>query len=154
MCEDMFTEAETERQDYVDNAIYSLMIELAEGRKNKRNKFVQWDMEDIGEIRDVIQEILVNRHEFMTEQEFYPYRESDAPIPKPEPIVVDDETLFEAVRLAISGMDADNFAKISGFILGGQCRYNHDDDVLDTYTFEPDSTYSGALNTIEDDITD
>jgi hypothetical protein len=67
---EIFTQAETERQDIVDNLIYQLLTDLAPWGIE-----IDWDMEYIGEVRDVIQEILVDKLGLMTEMQFYPYRE-------------------------------------------------------------------------------
>ena len=67
---EIFTQAETERQDIVDNSIYQLLTDLAPWGAE-----IDWDMEYIAEVRDVIQEILVDELGLMTEQKFYPYRE-------------------------------------------------------------------------------
>ena len=63
------TKQQIERQDFVDNAIFELINELIPSDKE-----MEWDIEVIGEIRDVIQSQLVKRG-FCTEQEFYPYIE-------------------------------------------------------------------------------
>ena len=57
------------RQDFVDNAIYGIINELI-----PFDKEMEWNIEAIGIIRDVIQSQLVER-DFCTEQEFYPYIE-------------------------------------------------------------------------------
>ena len=64
------TEQQIDRQDYVDNAIFSLMRVI-----NPSNKEIEWDIEMIGEIRDVLKEWLVDKLNLTTEQEFYPYSE-------------------------------------------------------------------------------
>jgi len=66
---EIFTQAETERQDIVDNLIYQLLTDLAPWGAE-----IDWDMEYIAEVRDVIQEILVDELGLMTEMQFYPYR--------------------------------------------------------------------------------
>jgi len=35
---------------------------------------VEWDMEHIGDVREVVQEVIVDRLHLMTEMQFYPYR--------------------------------------------------------------------------------
>lgn len=67
----MFTEQEADRQDRVDNAIAQLIEEITP------IGYFRWDMEIIGEVRDVIMEYVVNQKKWMTEQQFYPYRELD-----------------------------------------------------------------------------
>lgn len=72
MCkQDEFTEKETRRQDIVDNAIQNLMVELSPWGVDD----IEWDIEYIGMVRDVIKDFLVDKLSLMTEQEFYPYRE-------------------------------------------------------------------------------
>jgi hypothetical protein len=63
------TEQQISRQDFVDNAIYDLINELIPSDKE-----MEWDIEVIGEVRDVIQAMLVGRG-ICTEQKFYPYIE-------------------------------------------------------------------------------
>ena len=63
------TDQQIARQDIVDNAIYDLINELIPSDKE-----MEWDIEVIGEVRDVIQAMLVGRG-ICTEQEFYPYIE-------------------------------------------------------------------------------
>jgi hypothetical protein len=63
------TDQQISRQDFVDNAIHDLINELIPSDKE-----MEWDIEVIGEVRDVIQAMLVGRG-ICTEQEFYPYIE-------------------------------------------------------------------------------
>ena len=63
------TDHQIARQDFVDNAIFDLINELIPSDKE-----MEWDIEVIGEVRDVIQAMLVGRG-ICTEQEFYPYIE-------------------------------------------------------------------------------
>ena len=62
------TDEQTKRQDFVDNAIYHLIQEV-----NPASKTVEWDIEMIGDVRDVIREWLVERMNIASEQTFYPY---------------------------------------------------------------------------------
>ena len=62
------TNAEIERQDFVDNAIFDLIKEL-----NLSSKEIDWNIKMIGEIRDIISNWSVNKLKICTEQEFYPY---------------------------------------------------------------------------------
>jgi hypothetical protein len=64
------TDKQIERQDFVDNAIFSLIQEL-----NPIDKEIRWDIEMIGEIRDVIAEWMIERLEIRDEQGFYPWVE-------------------------------------------------------------------------------
>jgi hypothetical protein len=57
---------EIERQDFVDNAIFDLIKDLSLSTKK-----IDWNIEMIGEIRDVISDWIVNKLKMCTEQEFY-----------------------------------------------------------------------------------
>ena len=70
MNENGLTQQQIERQDFVDNAIFSLIRSV-----NPSNKEIEWNIEMIGEIRDVVKEWLVDKLSLTTEQEFYPYIE-------------------------------------------------------------------------------
>jgi hypothetical protein len=58
------------RQDFVDNAIFDLIQKV-----NPSGKEIEWNIEMIGDVRDVIQEWAVDKLEIITEQDFYPYFE-------------------------------------------------------------------------------
>lgn len=60
------TDEQIERQDYVDNAIFSLICDV-----NPSDTELEWDIELIGNVRDAIQNELVSR-KVCTAQEFYP----------------------------------------------------------------------------------
>lgn len=62
------TDLQIKRQDFVDNAIYQLVQSV-----NPTNKEIEWDIEMIGDIRDVVREWLVDRMKFTDEKYFYPY---------------------------------------------------------------------------------
>jgi len=62
------TDKQIDRQDFVDNAIYQLIQKV-----NPTDIFIEWDIEVIGEIRDVIKEWIVERMKITDEQKFYPY---------------------------------------------------------------------------------
>ncbi|MDP3259278.1 MAG: hypothetical protein Q8M34_01645 [Thermodesulfovibrionales bacterium] len=64
------TEEQIKRQDSVDNAIYQLIREI-----NPVDKEIAWDIEMIGDVRDVIREWMVERLKITDEQGFYPYLE-------------------------------------------------------------------------------
>jgi len=70
MNENGLTQQQIAQQDFVDNAIFSLIRSV-----NPVNKEIEWDIEMIGEIRDVVKEWLVDKLNLTTEQEFYPYLE-------------------------------------------------------------------------------
>ena len=62
------TKKQIKRQDFVDNQIFELMQKLLPASKT-----VEWDIEAIATIRDVIQEQIVDKQELMSEVQFYPY---------------------------------------------------------------------------------
>ncbi len=64
------TDKQIQRQDFVDNAIFNLIQEL-----NPTDKEIRWDIEMIGEVRDVTRKWLVERLKITDEQNFYPYLE-------------------------------------------------------------------------------
>jgi len=64
------TDKQIERQDFVDNAIFNLIQSL-----NTTDKAINWDIEMIGEVRDVTREWMVERLKITDEQNFYPYLE-------------------------------------------------------------------------------
>jgi hypothetical protein len=61
------TQQQITQQDFVDNTIFSFIRLI-----NPSNKEIEWDIEMIGEIRDVLKEWLVDKLNLITEQEFYP----------------------------------------------------------------------------------
>jgi hypothetical protein len=65
---EVFAERETERQDCVDNLIFELINAVV-----PEDVEVDWDIEDIGEIRDVLEGIIVDKLNLMTSYDFYPY---------------------------------------------------------------------------------
>jgi hypothetical protein len=60
------TDKQLERQDFVDNAIFSLIKEI-----NPTNQVIFWDIEMIGNIRDIIVHELQKKLE-ISEFEIYP----------------------------------------------------------------------------------
>jgi hypothetical protein len=64
------TKAQIERQDFVDNAIYSLLHYV-----NSSEARVEWNIEMIGDIRDRIHYWLVDYYKLTDEMTFYPYVE-------------------------------------------------------------------------------
>jgi hypothetical protein len=62
------TDKQIDRQDFVDNAIFQLVQ-----RVNSTDKTIEWDIEMIGEVRDVIRQWIVERMKITDEQTFYPY---------------------------------------------------------------------------------
>ena len=65
---DELIDEQLERQDFVDNAVFSLIQEV-----NPTNKPIDWNIEMIGEIRDNIRYWLVERLKVCEEMAFYPY---------------------------------------------------------------------------------
>jgi DNA polymerase sigma len=70
MNENRLTQQQITQQDFVDNTIFDLILSV-----NPTDKEINWDIEMIGEIRDVLKEWLVDKLNLTTEQEFYPYLE-------------------------------------------------------------------------------
>lgn len=64
----ILTEEQIRRQDIVDNTIYQLICDI-----NPTDKNIEWDIELIGEVRDVIRTWLVEKIRITDEQKFYPY---------------------------------------------------------------------------------
>jgi len=64
------TDKQIERQDFVDNAIFNLIQSL-----NTTDKAINWDIEMIGDVRDIVREWMVERLKITDEQDFYPWVE-------------------------------------------------------------------------------
>ncbi len=64
------TNNQIRRQDIVDNAIYQLIQNI-----NPTDKNIQWDIEFIGDVREIIRKWFVNKMKITNEQKFYPYIE-------------------------------------------------------------------------------
>ena len=62
------TKQQIERQDFVDNQIFELVQRLLPPSKK-----IKWNIEVIGDIRDAIQEQVVDKKKIMSEKRFYPY---------------------------------------------------------------------------------
>jgi hypothetical protein len=60
------TKKQIERQDFVDNSIFELLQIL-----NSTNKYFDWDIEMIADVRDTIQYHIINKTNCLG-QEFYP----------------------------------------------------------------------------------
>ena len=139
--EDEFTGRETERQDCVDNAIADLITELIPD-----DCPFDWDIELIGNVRDAIKEVIVDKMGAMTEQEFYPYRELKPSESKafefPEnTIFVDDSQLTGALIAMFDTMDGDDLCSIAEQWLGGQVWLTPNG-----YAFIPNEWYIGAFD--------
>ena len=63
------TKEQLKRQDEVDNACYAFLLELAKGSD------LRWDMEGISQVREAVQDVLVDKLHIMSEMEFYPYND-------------------------------------------------------------------------------
>lgn len=68
-----------DRIDFVHNTCYRFICELAEEDPDRTD--IAWNMEWIGELSDLAQEIICHRLGLMTEMEFKPY----VPIPNDRP---------------------------------------------------------------------
>ena len=64
------TQKQIERQDFVDNAIFDVIQKV-----NPTKKKFKWNIEFIGEVRDSVEKILVDRLGFCSEKVFYPFIE-------------------------------------------------------------------------------
>lgn len=69
------TDAQVERQDTVHNACHKLICDLA-------GQDVEWDMEHIGDLADLVEEIVCDRLQLMSKVEFHPYLEDEHFCPK------------------------------------------------------------------------
>lgn len=63
------TEQQLKRQDFVDNKIFQLINEL-----NTSSISIDWDIEMIGEVRECIQNWLIDKCK-INEMSFYPFIE-------------------------------------------------------------------------------
>lgn len=63
------TVEQEKRQEYVDDEIDILLVNLSNGKLNT------WDIENIGLVRDAVKSVIVEKLHLMTEMEFYPYIE-------------------------------------------------------------------------------
>ena len=61
------------RQDFVDNAIFELVCNI-----NPSQQEIEWNIELIGGIRDMIFHFLVERLAIIDEMTFYPYMDDDS----------------------------------------------------------------------------
>lgn len=66
------TSEQIKRQDFVDNAIFDLIKTV-----NPTEKDINWDIEMIGDVRDAIEDWLVERLKITNEPNFYPYLEEN-----------------------------------------------------------------------------
>lgn len=63
-----FTQHQIYQQDMIDNAIYHFIQSI-----NPSDKEIPWDIEMIGDLRDVLKKWFVDRLHLIKEQDFYPY---------------------------------------------------------------------------------
>ncbi|OHA53943.1 MAG: hypothetical protein A2Z62_01320 [Candidatus Terrybacteria bacterium RIFCSPLOWO2_02_42_20] len=61
------TRKELDRQDFVDNEIFELIQKLLPPSKK-----IEWDIEAIGTVRDIIRKQTVNKQKLISEIKFYP----------------------------------------------------------------------------------
>jgi hypothetical protein len=62
------TKKQIDRQDFVDNSIFELLQKL-----NPTDNIVEWNIEIISEIRDIIRQYLKNKSDDFSEQNYYPF---------------------------------------------------------------------------------
>ena len=67
------SESQLKRQDFVDNAIYELLHNI-----NPSQREIEWNIEMIGGIRDLIRLWFVERLAITDEMTFYPYIDADS----------------------------------------------------------------------------
>jgi len=146
------TQAELERQDDVDNAIYDMVYELGL-KADGENWNLDWDIEWISEIRDIVWGVIVERENRMTSHEFYPYHEleteEDEGFVEPPVWTINDENLMKAIHGALDGMDADDLAYHAGELIGGDCWARQG-----KYYFTPNENYMDAFGPINDEEED
>lgn len=143
-----FSDKETNRQDCVDNLIQNLIEEVGglEGSE------LEWDIEDISAVREVLADIIVGKHGIMTEEEFYPYVELEFTELKSElekekrPIHVLRGALIKAIVSQIEMLDEDAIALWAGYWLSGECKYIKGWNDEAEYMFTPNALYFGALD--------
>lgn len=63
------TDKQIRKQDYVDSTIYNLLNELSPSQSD-----IEWDIDCIGRVRDVICKIFVEK-KLCSEMDFYPFIE-------------------------------------------------------------------------------
>lgn len=61
------TRKQIKRQDFVDNEVFELIQKLL-----PQSKQMEWDIEVIGTVRDVIREQVVDEQKLTSEMKFYP----------------------------------------------------------------------------------
>jgi hypothetical protein len=66
----VLTYLETARQDFVDGEIFKLIQNV-----NPTSQPLVWDIEMIGDVRDVIEDWIVTKLKLCTEKDFYPFIE-------------------------------------------------------------------------------
>jgi hypothetical protein len=62
------TNKHIERQDFVDNEIQDLIVKL-----NPTNIKIDWDIENIADIRETLRKLFTTKLNLCTELEFYPF---------------------------------------------------------------------------------
>jgi hypothetical protein len=72
-----WTSREINRQDFVDNEIFQLIQQV-----NPTSDEIDWDIEMIADVRDVVQHWLVKNLELCNKQTFYPYINTRTQSPK------------------------------------------------------------------------
>jgi DNA polymerase sigma len=66
-------DSQLKQQDFVDNAIYELLHNI-----NPSQREIEWNIEMIGGIRDLIRLWFVERLAITDEMTFYPYIDADS----------------------------------------------------------------------------
>lgn len=97
MSEQELTQDQLDRQDFVDDTIFQLILDLAANVEVVASGQLGYDIEFIGIIREAVQEVIVDRLQLMTEMEFYPYEELDG---------IPGEPIME-IKCIVAGLAAD-----------------------------------------------
>ena len=71
MMQENLTNEQIEQQDFVDNAIFNMLCELAPRGE------VKWDIEVIGDVRDIVSDYFLEKGVIKSEKEFYPYFDNE-----------------------------------------------------------------------------
>lgn len=66
-----------DRQDLVDNAIFTMLQAVTNDMSHTDSPIVSWDIELIGNVRDIVQQELCNKYPNLNWSGFYPFIDED-----------------------------------------------------------------------------
>lgn len=69
----MLTSPQIQRQDFVDNTCFDLLLNLAPLGNSDSLSWLRWDIESIAAIREAARSIIVDKLHLMKAMDFYPY---------------------------------------------------------------------------------